>query len=88
MMRIKTPKLKKAESGGFFGKGTNSPIVNHNNFTDAPRPTLSSPQATFNPGNASQAGVMPNGPSKYPPGQPRGQRNVAKNLGNSNPPNM
>lgn len=61
----------------------NTPIVNHMHFTDA-RPTLGSPSATFNPG--AKAGPMPNGPMKYPPGESREQKNVAKGITNPNVP--
>ncbi len=61
----------------------NTPIVNHNSFTDA-RPTLSSPSASFNPGK--MAGPMPNGPSKYPPGESRIQKNVQRGLSQPDAP--
>jgi hypothetical protein len=45
-----------------FGQGTNHPIVDHTQFTDA-RPTLGSPSATFNPGQS--ASILPKGPPKF-----------------------
>lgn len=63
----------------------NTPIVNHMHFTDS-RPTINSPAATFNPGQ--KAGPMPNGPQRYPQGEPRVQKNVNRGLMNANPPNM
>ena len=56
-----------------------SHIVNHNMFTDA-RPTMGSPQATFNPGDASAYGPLPGGPPRNV--NPPGRRVVAKGLTN------
>lgn len=61
----------------------NTPIVDHMQFTDA-RPTLGSPSASFNPGQS--AGVQPNGPTRYPPGQPRVAKNIQRNLNQTNAP--
>lgn len=72
----------KSFSPGKFGSGTNAPVVNDTNFTDA-RPTIGGSNDTFNPGGATAAGVLPGGPPKYinPPGRktnsfaPKGETN-------------
>lgn len=58
------PRSIKSFAPGRFGSGTNSPIVNHNSFTDA-RPTIGAPSDSFNPSGALSAGPLPNGPPKY-----------------------
>jgi hypothetical protein len=68
---------------GFHKPRRGTPIVNHEHFTDA-RPTLGSSSATFNPG--AKAGPLPNGPQKFPPGESRVQKNVARGLTNTKAP--
>lgn len=56
-----------------------TPIVNHNNFTDA-RPTLGSASTSYNPGKAQAAGVFPKGPPRSIQVGPK--RSIAKGLTN------
>jgi hypothetical protein len=61
----------------------NTPIVDHTNFTDN-RPTIGGQSSNFNPG--ANAGPLPNGPMRYPPGESRVQKNVARNLNKGDVP--
>ena len=62
MMSMKPPKFSGGKGLSLPHPG-NTPIVNHNNFTDA-TPTLGAPSSTYSP-SGGDGGPQPKGPPKF-----------------------